>query len=347
MEAERYPSDFDGILMGAPALDWSSVHDAMLWETRQTAADQSHFIPKEKLAIVKAAVINACDASDGLKDGLIQNPLRCHFDPAAIQCKAGDGADCLTSGQVDALRKLYQGPTSSSGDRLYYGAVPGSEEELWSNLGPVTADNIFVNLSISTFEAINGVNGAQTFDWQTFDFADQMRKSKANVGAIVDATDTDIRAFLLRGKLLAYTGWNDPFVKPERVIAYYKAVEDLVGQRKAAESIRLFMVPNMGHCVGGDGPNDFGQFAPAAANSPVDPEHNALMALETWVERGKAPDQVVATHYQKSGDTFKASISRPLCPYPQVARFNGSGDVNDAKNFKCVTERPATDGRTQ
>jgi Tannase and feruloyl esterase len=334
MGAQRYPDDYDGVLIGAPALDWSSQHAAQLFEAQQTLLDSSHFLSKDTLAIVKAAATKKCDALDGTKDGLIADPRMCKFDPGSLQCKSGQTAQCLSTGQVDALRKLYAGPVNDRGDKLFYGAVPGGEVEMWVNVGKME-DN---DLNVTDFKF---VNDDPNFNWRTMDFVSQLRKSRTSVGSVIDATDTDLLPFLLRGKMIMYQGWNDPFMKPERTIAYYEGVKALMGAR-AADTMRLYMVPNMGHCGGGDGPNEFGG-AFQSPNSSKDPQHNALLALEAWVEQSRAPRSIVATRYEKSSGG-KPGTTRPLCPYPAIARWTGKGSVDDAMNFKCVVSKSSTPG---
>jgi pimeloyl-ACP methyl ester carboxylesterase len=326
--AEHYPDDFDGILMGAPALDWSSQHEGQIFEAQQTLLNPDHFIPKDKLAMVTAAVVKKCDALDGSKDGLIADPRKCTFDPASLQCRRSDTASCLTAGQVDALKKLYAGPLNSKGEKIFYGAVPGSEAEIWANIGKMED----TNLNVVDFQL---VNNDPNFNWRTMDFATQARKSRAAVGSIIDATDTDLRAFLLHGKLLSYQGWNDPYMKPERTIAFYEGVKDLVGTEMADKTYRLFMVPNMGHCEG----VEFGG-AFQTSESAKDPEHNALLALEAWVESDRAPDKIIATRHQTSDGSGHAVMTQPLCPYPTVAKWNGQGDIHDEKNYACGAYPP-------
>jgi feruloyl esterase len=326
MAVQRYPDDYDGILIGAPALDWSSQHAAQLFEAQQTLLDPSHFLNKDTLAMVKAAVTKQCDAADGTKDGMIADPRVCKFDPASLQCKSGNTSQCLTGGQVDALKRLYAGPANAQGQKIFYGMMPGGEVEMWVNVGKME-DN---DLNVTDFKLING---DPAFNWRTMDFATQLRKSRAAVGDVIDATDTDLLPFLSHGKMIMYQGWNDPFMKPERTIAYYRGVKALMGAR-AADTMRLYMVPNMGHCGGGDGPNEFGG-ASQSHNSGKDPEHNALVSLEAWVEQNRSPKEIIATRYDKAQEG-KPGTTRPLCPYPAIAKWTGKGSVDDAANFRCV-----------
>lgn len=326
MAMQRYPDDYDGVLVGAPALDWSTQHAAQIHEAQQTLLDPTHYLSKDGLAAVKAAATKVCGRRQGVRDGLINDPLRCNFDPGVLRCKPGRSGRCLTEAQIETLRRLYKGPVNARGEAIYYGIVPGSEVELWWILGAMED----TSLNIADFRLIND---DPAFNWRSLDFADQVRKSRSSVGAVIDATDTDLLPYLIHGKMIMYQGWNDPFMMPQRTIAYYEGVAALEGKR-AADTMRLYMAPNVSHCGGGDGPNEFGG-ALQSPDSGKDPEHNMLLALEAWVEQGRVPEEIIATRSDAASGNARTK-TRPLCPYPAIAQWNGRGDVNDAKNFQCT-----------
>jgi feruloyl esterase len=311
-EAQRFPADYDGIIAGAPANYMTHLMAQTLWVAHATLKDSASYIPQEKYAVIHKAVLDACDSLDGVKDGVIDDPTRCHFDPKTIQCGAEDAPSCLTAAQVEAARKIYApAKNPRTGVEIFPGLEPGSELG-WAGLagGPNP-----MSIATDYFKYI--VFGNPAWDFKTFDFdkdvalADQMDNGADN------ATDPDLKAFFNRGgKLLMYHGWNDPLIAPENSIHYYTSVANaLGGAANVNDSLRLFMAPGMGHCAGGDGPSNF----------------DKLAVLEQWVEHKKAPDRIVASHLANGA----VDRTRPLCPYPLVAVYSGAGSINDAANFAC------------
>jgi feruloyl esterase len=274
---------------------------------------EPNLVPNEKLPMIAKAALAACDAQDGLKDGLIADPRRCAFDPAVLQCKGADAADCLTAGQVDSVRRIYEGLKDPVTGKLFWWGYEPSSEEGW----PGHIQNPFI-VPLSYFKYMAFSNPA--WDWKTFDMAAPKNfaslVSASNLlGPILNSIDPDLTAFQrLGGKLLMYHGWLDQNISPRNSIHYYESVEEVMGAETRAFA-RLFMAPGMGHCVGGPGPNTF----------------DALTALENWVEKKQAPQQIIASH-STSGQVDR---TRPLCPYPQVAVYKGSGSIDDAANFAC------------
>ncbi len=320
MEAQRYPADYDGIIAGDPTADFVRLTlGGRLWEAIQTLKDPSRYIPQSKIPVIAAATTTACDEADGLKDGIIADPRQCHFDPATIQCKADDGSDCLTEGQVAALKAIYAGSTDSKGRQIFPGYMPGGElgPMGWATYVAGTAPGKASQRLYGGNFARDMVKGDPTFDPLNFDFDKDMPVAIAKLSKDIDATDPNLMAFKLRGgRLIQYHGWSDPGVSPLSSVNYYEAVTKKLGD--PASFYRLFMVPGMQHCVGGPGPDHF----------------DALAALEAWVEHGKAPTEIVATHLTNSGAPDR---TRPLCPYPQVAKWSGKGSTDDAANFSCAT----------
>jgi feruloyl esterase len=311
-EAQRYPADYDGIISGTPTNYMTHMLSQILWVAHATLKDPASYIPREKYAVIHKAVLEACDALDGLKDGVIDDPTRCHFDPKTIQCATTDGPTCLTAAQVEAVRKIYA-PVKNprTGVELFPGLEPGSELG-WAGVagGPEP-----MSIATDYYKYIVFKNPA--WDFKTLDFdKDVALADKLDDGAD-NAIDPNLKAFFSRGgKLLMYHGWIDPLVAPRNSVNYYTSVTKALGSAaKVDDAMRLFMVPGMGHCVGGDGPSNF----------------DKLSALEQWVEHKKAPDRIVATHIANGA----VDRTRPLCPYPLVAIYSGTGSTNDAANFAC------------
>ncbi len=317
-EAQRYPQDYDGIVAGDPGNNRIHLMAGFLWSWLALYKDAASPLPASKLPLINKAVLAACDAIDGLKDGVIDDPRLCHFDPGTLQCKGSDDAACLTAPQVAAVRKIYEGAKNPrTGERIFAGWPRGSEAvgasaiEGWSGYfvgqpQPARAD--FFRLWV-----FNDPN----WDLRTFDFDRDLEYADLKM-AEVNANDTNLRPFQARGgKLVMYHGWADPVVPPEDGIRYYQAVEkSMGGAEKTADFFRLFMVPGMAHCAGGQGPNTF----------------DALGALDQWVSQGKPPEKIIASHAVNG----TVDRTRPLCPYPQVARWKGTGSTDDAANFACV-----------
>jgi feruloyl esterase len=305
-EAQRYPDDYDGIVAGAAANYPSHLQGAQVW-TAQMTHWHNGYIPPAKYPLIHDAVLETCDALDGVKDRVLEDPRRCHFDPQALLCKGSDNDECLTAAQVEVARKIYAGPGAS----IFPGLERGSELG-WATLsGPKP-----MALAAETYQYL--VFKDPNWDYRKFDPARDIATAEKVIGPTMDAIDPNLKPFFKHGgKLLMYHGWADPGIAPENSVNYFTSVEDMVGGRlKAANSIRLFMVPGMGHCRGGDGTDDF----------------DAIGTLAGWVESDKAPDHIPAAHKTKGA----IDRTRPLCSYPQTARYKGSGSTDDAANFVCA-----------
>ena len=325
MAAQRFPGDYNGIVAGMPANNWTRLMAGDLDATLAVFQEPGSQLPPPALGVLHRAAIAQCDAADGVTDGVLEDPRRCQFDPASLVCSANqDPATCLTKPQAEAARRIYAGVKDpNSGAQLYPGLARGSEP-FWPNRDPANPFPI----PISHFKWL--VFGDPNWDWRTFRFTDPasyqaFQKAEAKFAPILNATDPNLRAFRDRGgKLIQYHGWNDQLISPQNSIDYYESVLSLFGSgsrdraatlRDVQSFYRLFMAPGMAHCAGGTGPNTF----------------DMLAALERWVERGVAPDQVIASRLVGG----VADRIRPLCPYPQVATYKGKGDTNDAANFVC------------
>jgi feruloyl esterase len=317
MEAQRYPDDFDGMLAGAPANPRSGLTTEEMVIGIAALKNPEGNIPKSKYAMIHQAVLEKCDAIDGLKDGLIQNPMLCKFEAKTLQCKGADAPDCLTAPQVAALASIYAPVFDpNSGVLIYPGQSPGAETGLQVMAGGPEP----FKPALDQFRYV--VHKDANWDWRTFDLATDGPANQKLSEGLLNADDPNLKTFLSKSKLILYHGWSDPNVPSENTVNYYgKVVDTLGGTSKTNNSLRLFMVPGMGHCSNGEGPNTF----------------DMLSALEQWVERGQAPQSVIATKFTKNGDPASGvARTRPLCPFPQVAKYKGSGSIDEAANFFCA-----------
>jgi feruloyl esterase len=305
--AQRYPDDFKAIVAGASANFAKRQTFGQVWLWQATHKDDASMLTPQKYAVLHKAVLDQCDALDGVKDGVLENPLTCKFDPTVVQCKSGDGPECLTAPQVEAARKIYAGASNAkTHERLYPGLEPGSENG-WNQ--SVAARP--VGYAEDFFKYI--VFKDEKWDPKALNYdVDLVTTDKTPTG--LNAVNADLSKFTARGgKLLMYHGWSDPGIPPENSVNYYQSA--IKATKNGRDSIRLFMVPGMGHCGGGDGTSTFDMVA----------------ALDTWVETKTAPASIPAS---KMADG-KAVRTRPLCAYPAVASYKGTGSTDDAANFAC------------
>jgi feruloyl esterase len=312
-EAQKFPDDYDAVIAGAPA----NRTAISLWIAAAVLKDPASYIPPAKYPMIHQAALAACDARDGLKDGLIDDPTKCNFDPKGLLCKGADGPSCLTAPQAEAAKKIYSSAINPrTGQELFSSLVPGTELG-WGvqAAGPEPSANIYDQYRYVVFKDPN-------WDWRTFNFDSDVVRGDLPENLVMNATDPNLKPFFSHnGKLLLYHGWSDPNVPTLNTIKYYKSVVDTMGgAAKASDNIRLFLEPGMGHCGGGEGPNVF----------------DKVGALEQWVEQGKAPEKLIASHSTEG----KVDRTRPLCPYPQVAKYKGSGSIDEAANFACIAPKP-------
>lgn len=336
MEAQRYPGDFDGIIAGDPSLGaLGYVRRAITYQFM--LASPERVLPAQQLDVLSKGALAACDKSDGLVDGLIGDPRDCAFDPGVLVCKAGQTTECLTQPQVDSVKAIYAETKTPQGERIY-GFPVGHEAgatgwPLWiSGRGAPTqrADGkmTFDSDAPTGYRFVDGFFRYMAFekddpnyDWRSFDVTQDLPKIKTIAG-ILSPTDANLKKFKQQGgKLLLYHGWADPAISAYGTIDYYeKVVAKVGGKQRADDFVRFFLAPGMHHCAGGPGPNSF----------------DALTALEQWVEQGVAPTRLVATHSANG----QVTRTRPLCPEPEVARYTGSGSIDDAANFRCERRLP-------
>lgn len=336
MEAQRYPADYDGIIAGAPANNWTHLLTSSVFNQQALLMEAASYIPASKIPALEAATLAACDANDGVKDGVIDDPTRCHFDPSTLLCKGSDSDSCLTAPQVAALQKIYAGPKNSKGAPVFPGYSPGGEAGSggWSLWIAGSAPTKSLGYGFGTQFFANMVFDNAAWDYHTFNVDQGLKAADDKVGRYLNATDPDLKRFQARGgKLIMYHGWSDAAIPPVNAIDYYKSVVAKMGTAESDAFVRLYMVPGMQHCGGGPGPNVFG----ATSVATGDAQHDMAQALEQWVEGGKAPAQIIATKY-KTGANPASGVARtrPLCPYPQVARWNGTGSTDDAASFVCA-----------
>jgi feruloyl esterase len=338
MEAQRFPEDYDGILGGAPANYFTHLLSKALADAQATTRDPASYIPSSKLPAIARAVNAACDAQDGVTDGILNEPRQCHFDPGTMLCKEGDSEKCLTAAQVATLKKLYEGPNDAKGRKIFPGYLPGVEEgpggwETWIT-GQAPGKSLLFAFSGGYFSSF--VYGKADWNYKDANVNQAMKAADEKTAPMLNATMANLTAFKARGgKLILYHGWNDPAISALNTVNYYNDVVSKMGARETEAFIRLYMVPGMQHCGGGPGTDYFGQGAAGVR----DAQHNMELAVEEWVEKGSTPAAIVATKYEGGDPAKGVKMTRPLCPYPQVAKYKGSGDTNDAGNFVCEASK--------
>jgi len=310
IEAQRFPNDFDGIAAGASANYWTHVMAGVVAAGQATHEGQPGNIPKEKLQVLHDAVIAACDANDGVKDGLITDPTKCKFDVKTVACKGADSASCLTDAQVAAAEAMYAGARNPrTKEQVFTGVAFGSEMGWDPKVGLVPFP-----IGESYFKDV--IYKDPNWDYRTLNLDKGVTEADSLTAKLMNGIDPNLKPFFDHGgKLLQYHGWNDQQVSPFNSVNYYNSVVKKLGHDAVDKNYRLFMEPGMMHCGGGDGPNQF----------------DLMGALEKWREGGVAPDKIVATHATQG----KVDNSRPLCPYPQVAKYTGEGSTTDAANYVC------------
>ena len=321
-----------------PTNYWTHLLSGALWDTQATTLDPDSYIPSSKIPAIARAVLATCDAKDGVKDGILNDPRRCHFDPAMILCKGGNLDSCLTQPQVTALKKLYQGAHDSKGTEIFPGFVPGGEEGEggWGDWITGNAPGEALLWAFGSGYFSDMVYERADWDYKKAKLDDAFAASDQKFGSILNATKTNMKAFEAHGgRLILYHGWNDAGISPLNTINYYETVVKKMGKQDVDSFVRLYMVPGMQHCGDGPGANSFGQDGAGAK----DPQHNMELALEEWVEKGTVPSAIIATKYVDDDPAKDVKFTRPLCPYPQVAKYKGTSDTNDASNFAC--SRPA------
>ena len=311
-EVQRYPDDYDGVIAGAPVYTPLVYSNAILRVQAFHAKPASNLLPAQ-VTLIQKSVLAACDAKDGVTDNILNDPRACTWDPGVLACKAGvaPSADCLSSAQVETVRRVYAGVKTKDGQ---YAAMPlmrGGESDWETRMIGTPAQPLGLNAQLGAPFFAFIVKSDPKFDIMTFDPDRDMKALRSGIALEVHQENPDISAFVKRGgKLLLWHGFNDPGPSPLSTIAYLEAVQKRVPA--SSESVKLFLAPGVLHCGGGSGPDRF----------------DSLTAMEQWVEKGKAPTSMIATK-------ANSPVARPLCAYPQVAKYKGTGDTNDAANFTC------------
>jgi feruloyl esterase len=309
MEAQRYPDDFDAIVAGAPVNNMIHLNESQVALHAEMLKDPARIVPPEKVALFARAVLAACDAKDGVRDGIVSDPNRCTFDPATLACKGADAPNCLTAPQVESARRAYAPVTTKSGALVYPGRAPGFESGY-----RIPAAGAPINPLFGDMPHYIGNDGTAV-DPLTFDLDSELARAMQKAG-FIEATDPNLAKFKARGgKLILYHGWADPGPAPANTISYASEVSKALGGAPQNDWLRLFLLPGVGHCGGGPGAD----------------QADFVAALERWRESNVAPDRIEAAHVNGG----RVSMTRPLCPYPQVAQFKGAGSSNDASNFVC------------
>jgi feruloyl esterase len=335
MEVQRYPADYDGIVAGAPAYYWTHLLTGGSYSQQALLADSASYISAKKLPAIEAAALEACDAIDGVKDGVIDDPRQCHFDPEALLCKGAETDACLTAAQIVTLKKIYAGPADSKGRHLLPGYAIGAETGFngWSTwiTGFAPGKSALSAFGSAFFQDF--VYDDPSWSFTKFDAERDGKAAEAKTASSLNSTDPDLKAFQRRGgKLIIYHGWDDPAIPAEYAIQYYDRVLSKMGAKTADSFVRLYMAPGVQHCGGGPGPDSFGQFGVDSG----DADHDIDTAVKRWVEQGVAPGPIVATKYKTNSNPKSGVVrTRPLCPYPQAEHYKGSGSIDDAANFTC------------
>ncbi|MGH8220541.1 MAG: tannase/feruloyl esterase family alpha/beta hydrolase [Steroidobacteraceae bacterium] len=349
MEAQRFPDDYDGIIAGAPAYNWTGLFTDFVWNA-QALSRPGAWVPAAKTPAIAAAVLASCDKRDGLADGLLSDPRQCRFDPEKLKCSGKVSAACLTNPQIGALRAIYEGPHKSDGQRIDFGFLPGGEAapgsagwDLWI-FG--SAPRTSIQYAFASNFMKDFVGAPENWTPADFDFDRDFDSLRAKMSVVLDATNPDLSRFASHGgKLILFQGWSDAAIPPQGTIAYRDRVTHILGAARAASFMRLFMVPGMHHCGGGTGASDFGQNGVSAANR--NPETDLAAALEAWVERGRTPNQVIArqtpgpvaargpspTERPNGGQRVRTGL---ICAYPRHASLNPGADPAQAQSYRCV-----------
>lgn len=320
MEAQRFPADYDGIIAGAPVTSWTRLVATLITRLQAAGADPSRNLPGDKLPAIEKAALAACDAQDGVKDGLIDDPRKCEFDPGALLCTGTESASCLTASQVSVLKSIYGGLRNSKGDRLYPGLLPGAETgpNGWALRTDLTGP--MKDFGIGFGQNLLSISPSRNF--QEFNLDRDLSKLDGSIGKILNVDNPELKSFRRHGgKLLLFHGWGDAALPPAATIDYYERIITSEGRNGTGSFVRLYMAAGVQHCGSGPGPNVIGP--------PM------IEALEHWVEDGIAPSEIVATKYTENGPSKGVARTRPLCPYPQLARYKGSGSIDEATNFVC------------
>lgn len=311
-EAAMYPSDYDGIVSGAPSLNWSRMNASRVYINRYVNRSEDSYIPPEKYGLIHDAVLKVCDTLDGVQDGVLEDPRQCHFDPAMLECKSGESASCLTPAQVKSAEALYAPVVSpETGKQLYPQFVqPGSEKGWGTIAGPQPFAYAREALAYLVYKD-------PKWDWHNFGSPADVDAALRKSTGLTDFDYPTLKSYFDRGgKLLLYHGWSDTTISPIGTVDYFHSIVQRLGKNVVNSSVQLYMVPGMGHCDSGDGTDSF----------------DKVGLLEDWFKSGKAPASITASRMEAG----KVERTRPLCPYGQTAQYKGTGSTDEAANFSCA-----------
>jgi hypothetical protein len=321
MEAQRYPSDYDGIVSGAPAINWTRLHPEQLWGSL-VMNEAKNFLPMCKFSAATAAAVAACDELDGVKDGVIDDPQKCAFDPKALVGKSSGDCGPITEADADVIRKIWEGPRRTDGSVLWFGLPRGADFGGLSGTQGNPPSGRPNPITLEWFRFFLTQN--PQWDWTTINrgsYEQLWDQSVEQFSAVIATDNPDLGRFRDRGgRIVMWHGQSDPLIYPGGSIDYFTRVtQQMGGAARTSEFLRFFLAPGVGHCGGGAGPAPTGQ----------------LSAVIDWVENGKAPDTLLAVRHDQTGASVR---SRPLCQYPLVARYTGQGSTDDAATFVCRTQ---------
>ena len=339
MEAQRFPADYDGILAGAPAYQWTHLVSGGLFAMQALQGKPESYIPDTKLPAISRAVLAQCGKRG---QAFLDDPRQCRFDPSVLLCHGADSDKCLTAPQLTALKALYAGGHEKDGTRIEYGLMPGAElgDGGWKPWITGSAPEKSASWGFVTGYFDDMVYSQASLDVLTLDPQAAFDRAVEQTSHDLDAVDPDLSALASHGgKLILYHGWNDPAIPALGTVDYYNGVVAKAGETGAGAFVRLFMVPGMQHCEGGPGATGFGQGGPAERATGDDAQDSIYRALESWVESGTAPEKVIARHAEKQNDRWKTTFSRPLCAYPAAAEYSGKGDRNSAASYVCAAPK--------
>ncbi|MBW8812861.1 MAG: tannase/feruloyl esterase family alpha/beta hydrolase [Caulobacterales bacterium] len=352
MEAQRYPDDFDGIIAGAPGNNRSALNMAFLWNyqaNHRRGDDQHPLLDAGDLKLINHAVVARCDPLDGVTDGVINDPRICRFDVGELQCAKDQAKGCLSPEQVTAARRIYAGPRDARTGAVIYPGYPFGTEGVMASADDehpgwtgywANPDKPDEPQRVDFFRY--WVFADPQWNWWSFDWGRDVDTVRARMASTFDASSPDLRRFAARhGKLIMFMGWQDPVGAPPEAIRYARAVRAATPGADAL--LRLYMVPGMAHCAGGPGATNFSSATRDSVPPVSDAAHDMAVALEDWVEKGAAPRALIATHYAGEKGERRVAFQRPLCPYPQVARYRG-GPQAEATSFVCAAPKPVRKG---
>lgn len=339
MEAQRFPRDYNGIIAGAPANFMTHLVVGAVWDSQAILDNSASYIPASKLPAVHSAVLAACNGEDGVKDGILTDPTRCHFNPEKLLCRGVDSDSCLTAPQITALRKIYAGPSNAKGQKIFPGFMPGGELgpngwALWiTGFAPRISGQFILGKQFFS----NMVFDNRAWNYRTFNFEADVQLTDKKLAHILNATNPNLQSFRSHGgKLILYHGWSDSAVPPLSTVNYYKSVVATMGRAATESFLRLYMIPGMQHCGGGAGPTSFG----ALPSLKMQPSRSMFSSLERWVEHDVAAGKITATRYVNPTDPASGvAMTLPLCAYPKVVMYKGNGNIHKATSFFCTLDQ--------